>query len=209
MATSVNIGDLLEIKTFCVHAEQVGLNVHHYIVENITGSVTDYEVATAFDSAVSLLLRSMMASDSEYAGTTCQILNGSPPPVPVFSVGSAGAGTLGSVSLPTQTCGLITFTSQLIGRANRGRRYIAFPAADALDTDGTPIAAQVSNLDSLATVLLSVFPIVGGSGTISATLCIGRKPSLTFTRLTGKRVLKRWATQRRRGNFGAANKLPF
>ena len=123
------------------------------------------------------------------------------------------AGTAGTTPIPTQVAGMVSFYCEDGGRKGRGRSYIPFPdqASNVAATD-TPITAYVNNLDLFAAAVLGPNEISSGPNTLTLNggLFDQYSPSIpVFRPFVTWISRRRWATQRKRGNYGRANANPF
>lgn len=129
---------------------------------------------------------------------------GAPVSPTLFMPQSQQFGTAGATPMPGQSCGLITRRVLRLTNANRGRVYVPFPATSAGSFDETPNAAYVSNLEDIASSLLPL--------TVPLNV-VGQKwsPILFNPVTTGYQPLfaweaqPKWATQKRRGDYGKLN----
>jgi hypothetical protein len=111
--------------------------------------------------------------------------------------------------LPTQVSGIITKRSSFTGRANRGRIYFPFPATQSLDTDETPKAAYVTLIQAYADNIGALHSVTSAGGSANLTPIIVNRTLSHLVVWEDSLARKRWATQRRRGDFGRTNVLPW
>jgi len=191
-------------------ANQVGFNVCWYIVTAKGGTgATDPQIATAADTAAAGPYKALIANGGRYRGAGAQQMLPIPPGNEFFSVAGAGPGTAGAEMLPRQTSGLISWRTDIGGRAYRGRSYISFPSETDNGATGVPTGGYVINLSTLAGAI-RVLTAGGGGNTNVLTLGIFHRSTLLITPTNANTVLNvRWATQRRRGSFGQTNVPPF
>jgi len=119
------------------------------------------------------------------------------------SVGSGGAN-----QVVLQQSGLVSFRSAVRGPAGRGRAYIPFPSTQALTAiTGQPEAAYVSDLQVLANDMSASQNITAPSAGLNANISpvIFHRDFNTSTDIVTGIASDRWATQRRRGDFGRQN----
>jgi hypothetical protein len=205
------LNDVIEIKTYCQNSEQMSVNTFHAVANPIFGGgVNQATIAAKWDSLVAPLLKPMMAPDSTYYGVSVAKIWPLPRTAFDISIAGRGAGTAAPPSLPRQTSFPFTLTTSGAGRNQRGRWFIAFPAAAFNAAGGVPTAAY----------LLLVAPLVTqvGGGFLAGSLVTGttmttilwHSRTKTFDTVTGANpaVLK-WGTQRRRGSYGRPNSVPF
>jgi hypothetical protein len=211
-AFSFPIGSIVRAVTYCSVPGQVSTNTHKFQLTSLTGAgaFNSVDFLASYDSALSLLYLPLLANGATYHGTQLYLMNpiGAAPRPDDITTNTA-VGTGGASLMPTQASGLISFYTSLLGKTGQGRSYIPFPSATSNDTNGTPTAAYITDLDSLAFSLRAPQVIVAGgvSGTFELVVYKGGAAIPQFVIDTTQRDA--WATQRRRGAFGKANKLPF
>ena len=210
------VGDILQIRTVCYTATQIAMNVLHYRVSALVNvGLTLDQIATAFSFDVAGKYKALMSSISKYRGVgVCNLM----PPRTVEYVSTAhdgpGLGTTGNV--PTQTSYIIRNRGNLAGRQGVGHIYPGFPRLDYSSIGGTPTAAAVADLTQLAEQLGPTVTLEQGASTTIMDLIIRNKDTqLPLPQTpTGTPVFQMYpatifATQRRRGSFGASNIPPF
>jgi len=201
---------IIEVKTYCLHLEQLGINSLHYRISGTTGGpVYDDEAAVACDLLINPLYLPLLNANAQWKGLTFQIVGGGTPQPYQVSATHSNFGTVAGDLMSRQTCGIITKLTAGIGRANRGRVYFPFPGEADNQVTATPVAGYVTRLTNLANVILVPFNIAGASGgTITMQPIIFHRLSGLSTDINGFRSNQKWATQRRRGSYGRPNTLP-
>jgi hypothetical protein len=212
MPNQPNVGDTLQIRIVTYTTTQIGVNVLHYYVTAVSGTTPDLTtIASAFEASLYTYYKATMAAaNASWRGVSCKDLT----PLQTLAlpfVGHAGPGTAGGSGAPTQTAGLITFRTQYGGAANRGRMYLPFPAAGMVDAAGAPQAGYLTQLTLIAAALGPNLLVTGGAGTASMTQVIRRRghPMYQDPFVFAYTVQNKFATQRRRGQYGRVNILPF
>lgn len=193
------VGDLFEVKVYCRLTEQLGLNVSHWRITSISGSTpTDNVIADAISTALGPTLRGCLSSQAAYAGLTLQYLAPGAPRPEITSISEAGAGTVTGDALPRQVAGLLTLRTALTGRANRGRKYIPFPAEEDNNSDARPTATYLVQLAAHGAVYAA--DVLAGTPPVSAILhCHVYQKALGIAQAVTTVVTRTdWATQRRR-----------
>lgn len=195
---------------------QVSLNTLYWKTVAETGiGATTLEVATALDVILAPLYKAVMPATSFYRGTSAQYLV---PPinVPQFSIANQGVGVASGNNLPMQASGIVSLRTGLSGVRWRGRIYVGFPPASFADATGAMTAAAGVAYEALATALRAGFTagIVGNQSTLALALRTEVVPNTVpktyvYNRILFTQVPVRFATQRRRGQFGRVNNLPF
>lgn len=186
---------------------QLGLNVRYYQVFNVVGdSVSVQEAADQMSNSYAPVIKPCMSSEAEYLGLSLKKIFPLPVELGVISDDGAGFGLSSAVLLPTQVAGIITLRSALAGRENRGRVYVPFPSGDDLDAaTGDPTAGYIANLADLGDFFRDELTFTVGANSAQFRPVIAgpdgqvRAPIIEFT------ARSRFATQRRRGQYGAKN----
>jgi len=114
-------------------------------------------------------------------------------------------------ALPKQVAGLIQKRTGFSGLGGRGRIYLPFPGEDSNFGNATPSAAYTVDLQDFADALLhpTAITIPGTTYTLYPIVFCAARGGYTFQRrLSGATASFRWATCRKRGDFGRVNSLP-
>jgi len=221
MATTLTVGDYIRVRVWTrVLAEsQAAVNSLWYIVAAVGGTpATDLDVATQLDTSIAPGYKPLLSADAEYRGVQAQITQVVPPYRAKNAVqesnSHAGVGTGGTSLLPSQTCGLGRFATDLAGRQARGRMYYAFPS-QASDTGlGVPNTTYIAALASLTGFFAAgvAISVTGRTATLLRVLIHQpNKAGVTLppSPVQSSSVSSLWATQRKRGNFGRHNDSPI
>lgn len=209
------MGDLLQARVCCYTNDQIGLNILHYEVTGVGGGGLDLTaIAGGINNALRASYRGWISVDAKWRGVG--VRNLMPQQTTEFAyVAGDAVGLVASTNLPTQTSGIITLRTGLAGGEFRGRLYPPFPAASYSDAQGLmTIAASIALAGITGNVL---GPMVLTVGPISTTLSLAvRHPNTgdppvnpAWTLVTGGFTGTKFATQRRRGQLGRPNQLPF
>ena len=225
MSNALGLGNLVQLRVWCADSEQASVNTFWYVV-GAAGppAATDQDTADQVETAVAGGMKPLIANTALFRGVEVQLHDPTPPPPTsmsgygalfsaVFQNAHAGAGTAGAVGLPRQTCGLGSFQTGRAGAVGRGRWYAPFPS----DTDnlgnGQPTAGYATRLESMTAFFAAGISVaVGGRTATLVRILLHRRnkagvwplPSPVLTHSTSAF----WATQKRRGDFGRANKSP-
>jgi hypothetical protein len=207
-----NVGDILQAKTYTYFQGQLGITSVHYRVTAAAGTETSQLVVAEYDTFQATQYKALITNAALYRGVTLQKIKTTIESLAI-SITNSGVGTGGATAGPTQVAGLITKRSNLAGRHGRGRVYIPFPDASAFGAlTSQPTGAYLTALANLAAKmfvnpytfftapLLQLEPIIANP----TVLIVGSWPVITTTTQQPK-----WATQRRRGDYGRLNVLPF
>lgn len=204
------LNDIIRIRIATYTPSQAAINTMHYKVIAVAGTSSDTATAaTTFDTALSTPYKNIMSDNARYRGLSVQRIFPGIVTVPDIVVASDGPGVVASDLLPGQVSGIGSWRTDLAGRKYRGRVYIPFPAESHNDVTGIPTAAYVTLLDTLLTAL-SVTRTVGGGGNTADLRCVlFHRSTNTSDQIVAQVARPRWATQKRRGNYGRTNPTPF
>lgn len=211
MGTPILVGDLIQIQPWWTFQEQAGTNVLHYSPVPPVPAVEIEEVVEALSAAWSVECRGIVGTSVVFNGLTGRIYRLNTTFPTVIGEAANAAGTFGTDPLPGQVSGIITKRSADGSRKGRGRVYCPFPPLEACDAAGNPAVAYLAAMNAYATQVLDSQSVVGNAGTIVMKPVIANRPILSggFKEITSFVVRGRFATQRRRGDYGAPNISPF
>lgn len=211
----LDTGDIVRLVVYTKLGDQAGINVLHY---QVLASPPDdsFDMSLIGDSwdaqTMYTKYRTVMNESSAYAGIGLRRVWPDETIEFFYTVG-AGAGAAEGDTLPTQVCGLIKKKSSMPGHGRAGRIYIPFPSEGDSDAVGKPRVAYQDALQDIVTGLVA-FRNVALDKLIN--MVMYRYPRTTPTvverRVTPVErliVSDRWATQRRRGDYGRLNILPI
>lgn len=211
------MGDVFLMQFYCQCGPQVSQSGLHYVCSDVVGAFpcTDVDAANTFDSNIAPLMLPLMAADSSYFGVTVQKIFPMPPAVRILSASHSAPGSTGTITLPSQTSGLVKWKTDFAGRAGHGRMYIPFPTQSANSPASGGLTpkplnlAYIAPLNNLVAFLKGPVVVVNMSGA-TATLKPILLDRLTFVQkpITSSLTETAWATTRRRGAFGRQNALP-
>jgi hypothetical protein len=170
------------------------------------------DFAVERDNTLSPLYKAIINNNAQYRGSSVARVNGSVPfELDVSSVANVGVGTGGAVAMAKQTAGLVKILTAFRGKRNRGRQYLPFPSTTHDAGNGTPSAAylvSVANLQAALTALVNIVTFGGRTAQLIPVIWAPRAPG-TVQPITSSFASGRWATQRRRGDFGRVNVSPI
>jgi hypothetical protein len=212
MTTLLTAGMTMRMTVACVETDQVALNDFYWFCTAVAGaSQTDAQAAAQLDATLAPLYKPALAALAEYYGVKIQIID--PLPMPIFATSTAntGPGTGAGGPVPGQVSGLVSLKTNLSGRANRGRLYIPFPAASFVEAaSALPTVAYDTLLLAIANVLKLPFLVTTGADSATLLPMIWHRASRTKTPIVMAEESGKFATQRRRGNYGRPNTInPF
>lgn len=219
MATVLANDDVLVVQAVCydVQSTQIGLNVTKWGVSGVANNITDDDVADLLDTSWQNAYKTFMSSLSEYRGISVQLRRAPGTYPPVVATKSSGVGLSGATQLPLQTTGLIRFQTQtaLVGATSkkysvRGRIYPAFPSTVNADANGRMNAVGLANVTGIMVCYTSPQTLTVLTRTCTLTLQVETSDAVTqYAQVTGKSAVQAFATQRRRGELGRTNPIPF
>lgn len=175
----------------------------------VGAGVTFTDVAADFSAAQATMYKNLIANTASFRGVRVRRIW--PANLDAWGqfTGDAGAGISGPNSLPLQSAGLITFGGAEIGRKGEGRQYVPFPASLDNDASGRPTAGYLTALGVLGANIVSDRTVTVGANSVSLWHINFNRIVHTFKLLPNVVRVGGWATQKRRGDYGRANRLPF
>jgi hypothetical protein len=203
--------DKYELKTYCVSGDQVAINVRNWrIIREDTGGALPQEIIDTYSLNVSILHKNWMPAAARFIGCSLTLANVIPPTVPPYTSHlGVGDGNRSGDLLPKQVAGLIHLHGTLAGRHGRGRMYIGFGTEVWNGPGGTVIGAALTVLDALRLFYAQAHDFVGATGTTRLEPCLRDRATNAYTLILDSIVDDRWATQKRRGDFGRTNPIPL
>jgi hypothetical protein len=202
------VSDVLRVRYVSFSVDQVAINTLHYYVLAVTGTgATLQEIASGFMADVNVAYKGTQTPNSTFRGTGAR--NMTPPRTLEFtSIAGTGVGTVAANELPRQVTALFNFRTFLAGKKERGRIYLPFVPATFADGAGNGTAAATTAYTALLTAMLINRVIVGAGGNTTLTQVI-RHADGTTSAVQTHTYTGRFATQRRRGNYGRLNIVPL
>lgn len=207
----------VQVVCYCSALGQIGINTTYWMSRDTSGAgASALQVAIGLDSALNARYKELMGVEAAYRGVSCQIL-GPTPLVPSNAILNDGFGTSGENLLPGQCSYVLSWHTALAGRHNRGRIYPPFPFVTACDANGKMTAAAAVLLEALASAYTNdyTFGIGGDTSDIHLTVRARTAPpppapvDIRYNFVTTHVSNQRFGTQRRRGQYGRLNPLPF
>lgn len=205
-----NPAEIYAARIVCVLSPQIGVNVLHAICTAKAGTgATDAQIAASIDTLVAANYKALIQNNATYRGVGARRI------FPTLglestSVASTGVGTAGANGLPLQVSGLLHIATLNATRKGRGRIYIPFPSTAAAAANGTMAAAYTVLLNALGATLSAGFSSGGGGNTNTFNWCLWHRASNTYDAWSANaQGTTKFATQRRRGDYGRQNAVPF
>jgi len=211
MPDIVALFDTVEIRICCYTPTQIALNVLHYLCLAVSAAPPDYAmVAAAFDTLMAANYKNIIGSSASYRGVTAKRLT-SIQSIPYPAIGGAGPGTSGTMC-PTQAAGVITIRTRFGGSGYRGRIFVPFIGSVYLTPGGGPTTTLQTLMANIAVAMGPQITVSGGAGSSCILQQVIRKRGGIMTadpQVIGYTVQPKFGTQRRRGQYGQPNVLPF
>jgi len=211
MAQEVVNGDFVEVKIYTFLDNQLGENVLYGMMQASVGPQDAATIAIDVRNWFRTKYTDLMANDAVFLGISLRtwgIAVGYPDFATIWSKQDPWqAGTAGAVPCPKQASGIVSKYTPYGGRRGQGRSYVPFPATDSVEADGNPTAAYLADLTTLGNAMVGPDPVGGGNYDIQWGLMKWRQPN-TFLALVNSIPRDRFATQRRRGDYGRVNAIP-
>jgi len=214
--TTPENGDLLQVRVVCYTPEQISMNVLHYQMVTQGGTPMTLErIALALDIKWEGFYKVIMPPTAKYRGVGAQNLM-APRTLEYPSTVNSGDGSEGTNLTATQASGLIKFRAPLAGRRYRGRIYPGLLSSSLIASTGGLSVGGVSLLSDLSEQLGPTLNLTQDGQTCQIGLAI-RHPDVI---VAGVRV-PQWstvdlitvstllATQKRRGQYGQHNSVPW
>jgi hypothetical protein len=208
-ADSIENNDYLEIKYYTYLDNQLGENVFYgkILADGGPGPWAPIAVANALSTWLHVQIKALIANPALYLGVSLRYWSpGSPNWATVWSKLNQGVGNAGATPCPKQCSGIFSKNTALAGQKNRGRTFVPFPATADTEPGGNPTASYLTRLTAYAQRVDNVENIGADYG-IAFGLFTWRM-SASFRAITECVVRDRFATQKRRGDYGRVNAIP-
>lgn len=204
------VNEIWEVRVVCYSASQIGVNTVHYRITQATNPIGDNIAAAQISLALAPLYKAYLPQTANYLGVSVQRAYPLPRTRAYATKADQGPGTQLLDMMPKQVSGLIKCWADAGGPAYRGRIYLPFPCEADNDANGQPTNSWNTLATPIKNYLYSVITVTSGGNTNDWTPVIYHRagPSNSPTIVQAQVVLK-WATQKRRGDFGRINALPF
>lgn len=200
------------ITTYRADIQQLGLVIRHWRVSvSIPPEPGPAQIAAALGGLIGPSITPVMTAAASYRGTGVQKIAPLPAGSEAISIVGQAPGDEAGDPLPAQCTYLISFKAALSGRRFNARSYIPFPPETFCDITSRVTAPGLAALQNTALALTNVTTVlsVPPGGNIILVPCIFHRDTLTSDDITIFAVRAFFATQRRRGDFGKINPLPF
>lgn len=210
---NMNLNGIYKYTFQCFMGDQLSENVRYFQVTAVVGASDQLAFQSSLDTILIPFYTNAMTNAAYVAGSLLQYSPANVPPnLPTINVYASTdhPGTAGTTPLPSQTCGIYTLQTPFAGRKYRGRSYIPFPdyADSLMGAIPIPTGAYFGKVADIATVCSGSEIVTTGGGATTIEWGVWHRATGTITLNTDFRVTQKWATQRRRGNFGRPNAAP-
>lgn len=204
------LGDIARSTIVVSEGNQVALLNHHWLLGVASGlGATDGDLASDLDALIAPLIKPVLANGATYNGMLVQKILPLPITRRAVAVTNAGIGTAGATSVPKQCAALITWYTELTGRAQRGRTYWPFAATAMQNTAGELAGGTVTNYIALGNALLTFGSTGGGTDHNPIALGIFHRGAGSIDIISTFVQNHLFATQKRRGSYGRPNVSPI
>lgn len=211
MPYNVALNDILEARVLCWEPsdQQLGVNVIHYSVAVLAGTVTLTNLATQLDTNINAAYKAWLGATATYRGVGMTKIFPAPRTVEEHTTANTGAGTGGAKLCPQQVSGINRYYTALAGRQNRGRMYPPFPSDTWANNDGNMTAGGQTALAAIATAYAFAFTYTAGPNSATCVMGLWGRTTHVFRVFAQVVSPATFATQRRRGQLGRTNLLPW
>lgn len=194
-------GQIIELKTFCSHDGQQGINTYHFHISSVTGgNTTDALLAAALDLVAAPPYVAYLPVTAQYEGVRLQIINPLPLPVAQISVAETDPGVQNADPLPNVATILVKKFTAMAGPGGRGRVFLPFWPENLNSVAGEPTPAAITLADAVGTALLTAQVLVIGAVSVSLQPVLWDRANRDWTPVTNHLVRTRWYHQIRRSN---------
>lgn len=203
-------GDVVQVRLVSILQQQISINVLTYVCTAIAGTSETYaNGAIRFDTLINAPYKALMCNIAAWRGVGVRRIYGGALSVEYSTIANQGAGTAGANPQPKQVTGLLRKSTDRPKEKGRGRAYIPFPATADNSTLGNPLAGYITRLNTLGAVLQQTVVVGTAPNTASLKPILWDRDLLQATDILAVVGQAYWATQRRRGDYGKANVVPF
>jgi len=212
MAVGLQVNDVLAIRAWCQYGTQASVNTYNFEVIASAGAGTnDQQVADDFDGLLSTFYKTYICNNAVYKGVQVYFIRRTGfLPGPTNQTSGTGAGAGGAKGLPLNTALVAKYAGVLRGPSGRGRVFLPFASATAMEADGHPTVAFTNFVEAFMTSLLT--PTIVGTGGDTATLAwvLAKKgTSVTTTQIVSVGVPNKFGQMHKRGDYGRPNSAPI
>ena len=211
MSVPLAIGDVVQVRVvYKGPAGEEGINVLYYVVTSVgTSPATDNDLAVQFDSANASTILGALPTNCHYDGVEVRVVSVTIPAIIQKVIAGAGPGTFLGTAMGAQVSGIISWLTALAGPAFRGRTYFPFPSINAITAAGIPIAGYLAVLALIANAFFTFNAVSVSGRTANLLQVLWHRKTKTFSYMTASTTNDKFATQKRRGNYGKNRQPPI
>lgn len=213
------MGDIYRMDLVCQFGAQAGVNSLFFrSIAAVGQPISVVAIAEEMSLFWSAKYKLVVGNSARYYGA--RVIKVRPVGGEFFqaSINGQGSGTAGTGMMSPATSGLISLFAQIPGKGGRCRKYIPFPSVVHNTEQGIPTAAyQALVFDNFGVSYINTKPITEGVNSeefeyghlhIPVPPEVGPPAPERWGKFYGYIVRPKWATQRRRSDFGRPNPLP-
>jgi len=212
MASTIQVGDLALVRTYCYNQsnQQLAINDFWYRCSAIIGAgADDADFIDQWSLGVGPFYQDLMHSQGLYQGASVNLYRGANVPTLTVKTDSGnGAGTTAGNEMPSQVRGILHKQTNVGGARGRGRVYTAFMSAADNALTGTPTAGYQIKVDNLGTFADTQVVAVTGVNTSTLDHVLVNRNTRAYIPIVQSVSTKKWGTQKRSGDYGRTN-TPF
>jgi hypothetical protein len=203
----VNIAEVWRVNFYLWVDGQIGITGINTFINMVTGApVNAGDLAFAYMAATDPNFTLLTANAVLILGARASRVKGAGPDPQAGIATSTSTGSSANPPMPQQASGIMSYYTIFAGRSKRGRMYIPFPSVGDQDTDASPIQNYADRITALGDNIMGVTAFTGiSTGSANINWVIWHKATLTTDDVASHIGRKRWATQKRRGNYGKLN----
>jgi len=201
---AVATGQVIRCNFYTWIDSQLGIFGFDYKVSGITGSPHLGDMAAGVQTANSAAIAACVAAGVYVLGCKATIRVVGPIGIPGIATDDTVATGLFN-PMSKQTAGIIHWRCTAPAPQNRGRMYVPFPPTSAADPSGSPNASYRGLLNALAGSIFGMTTISYGGNSISGDQTVYHSATHTDSLSFIGTASFRFATQKRRGDYGKAN----
>lgn len=181
----------------------------HYRATTVIGVVTHNTVALWLANLHASRIAACMAGPYVQVGTYTHTIK----PLSTLEVGfgtySPSPTPYSNNPLPPQVACLVRLHVLVPSPRNHGRLYIPMQPVEAMDTDGTMLSTYQTYVATTLSPLKDQVNAGIPPNTAVLIPSVWKRPGNTSVRVTSLAVVRKWATQRRRGGFETPTPSPY
>lgn len=212
MPVQLQVNDVLAVRAWCKLGTQASVNTYNFEVISSAGAgATDQDVANGMDGFMSTFYETILANNAVYRGVQVYFIKRTGPLLqPVSSITGQTPGTGGAKALPLNTALILKYSTVVRGPSGRGRVFLPFLSASAMEADGHPTVAVTNFVDAFGNSLTSTTII--GTPPNTATLAwvlVAKNPVVTTGQIVNVGTANKFGQMHKRGDYGKPNDSPI